>query len=58
MTKQSVNYCSRKEGDGLYFAIFSLTHKITYIAGYLSIFKEDEYSVYHDHIWAVLKYAK
>ena len=30
---------------------FSPTHKIPYIAGYL-LTTDDEYSVYHDHIWA------
>ena len=31
---------------------FSLTHEITYITGYL-LTRENEYSVHHDHIWAV-----
>ena len=33
---------------------FSLTPQITYIAGYL-LTTDDEYSVHHDHIWAVLQ---
>ena len=33
---------------------FYLTHKMTYIAGYL-LTTDGEYSVHHDHIWAVLQ---
>ena len=39
------------------FSFFSPTLEITYIAGYL-LTMDDEYSVHHDQIWAVLNNNK
>ena len=36
---------------------FSPTREITYIAGYL-LTTDDEYSLDHDHIWAMLQCVK
>ena len=46
------NFIAEKLETIFIFPFFSSTHEITFIAGYL-LTTVDEYSVHHDHIWAM-----